>query len=80
MKFQVCLRKRESLILSPTTGKSLIAYMLIRHYLNVIDNNILIIVPTTSLVEQLYKDFKSYGYDVENNVSRNYLWLRDRGR
>ena len=37
-----------------------------------IDNNILIIVPTTSLVEQLYKDFKQYGFDVENNVSRNY--------
>ena len=50
--------------------------MLIRHYLNAIDNNILIIVPTTSLVEQLYKDFKSYGYDVENNVSRNYLVTR----
>tara|TARA_B100000424_G_C22931030_1_gene495305 strand:+ start:37 stop:1041 length:1005 start_codon:yes stop_codon:yes gene_type:complete len=29
-------------------------------------------VPTTSLVEQLYKDFKDYGYDVENNVSRKY--------
>jgi len=46
--------------------------MLVRHYLNMIDNNILIIVPTTSLVEQLYKDFKQYGFDVENNVSRNY--------
>ena len=67
------LENERGLILSPTaSGKSLIAYMLIRHYLNVIDNNILIIVPTTSLVEQLYKDFKSYGYDVENNVSRNY--------
>ena len=37
-----------------------------------IDNNILIIVPTTSLVEQLYKDFKDYGFDVENNISRKY--------
>ena len=47
--------------------------MLVRHYLNMINNNILIIVPTTSLVEvQLYKDFKDYGYDVENNVSRKY--------
>ena len=68
---QVCLENERNLILSPTaSNKSLIAYMLIRHYLNVIDNNILIIVPT-SLVEQLYKDFKSYNYDVENNVSRN---------
>ena len=37
-----------------------------------IDNNILIIVPTTSLVEQLYKDFKDYGFDVDKNVSRKY--------
>ena len=40
--------------------------------MNMIDNNILIIVPTTSLVEQLYKDFKDYGFDVENNISRKY--------
>ena len=46
--------------------------MLVRHYLNVIDNNILIVVPTTSLVEQLYKDFKDYGFNVEKNVSRKY--------
>ena len=40
--------------------------------MNMIDNNILIIVPTTSLVEQLYKDFKDYGFDVDKNVSRKY--------
>ena len=71
--FKFALENDRGLILSPTaSGKSLISYMLLRHYLNVIDNNILIIVPTTSLVEQLYKDFKQYGYDVENNVSRKY--------
>ena len=71
--FKYALKYNRGLILSPTaSGKSLIAYMLVRHYLNMIDNNILIIVPTTSLVEQLFKDFKSYGYDVEKNVSRNY--------
>ena len=70
--FQYALQYNRGLILSPTaSGKSLISYMLVRHYLNMI-NNILIIVPTTSLVEQLYKDFKDYGYDVENNVSRKY--------
>ena len=46
--------------------------MLCRHYMNMINNNILIIVPTTSLVEQLYKDFKDYGFNVEKNVSRKY--------
>ncbi len=71
--FQYALQYNRGLILSPTaSGKSLISYMLVRHYLNMINNNILIIVPTTSLVEQLYKDFKDYGYDVENNVSRKY--------
>ena len=71
--FRYALDYERGLILSPTaSGKSLISYMLVRHYLNMIDNNILIIVPTTSLVEQLYKDFKDYGFDVENNVSRNY--------
>jgi len=71
--FKYALDYERGLILSPTaSGKSLISYLLIRHYLNIIDNNILIIVPTTSLVEQLYKDFKDYGFDVENNVSRNY--------
>ena len=32
----------------------------------------LIIVPTTSLVEQMYKDFEDYGYDVEENCHRIY--------
>ena len=28
--------------------------------------------PTTSLVEQLFKDFKSYGYNSERNVHKIY--------
>ena len=71
--FKFALEHDRGMILSPTaSGKSLIIYMLCRHYMNMIDNNILIIVPTTSLVEQLYKDFKDYGFDVENNISRKY--------
>ena len=71
--FKFALEHDRGMILSPTaSGKSLIIYMLCRHYMNMIDNNILIIVPTTSLVEQLYKDFKDYGFDVERNVSRKY--------
>ena len=71
--FKFALEHNRGMILSPTaSGKSLIIYMLCRHYMNMIDNNILIIVPTTSLVEQLYKDFKDYGFDVDKNVSRKY--------
>ena len=71
--FKFALEYERGLILSPTaSGKSLIIYMLVRHYMNMINNNVLIIVPTTSLVKQLYKDFKDYGFDVETNVSRKY--------
>ena len=71
--FRYAIENERGLILSPTaSGKSLISYMLCRYYLNKINNNILIIVPTTSLVEQLYKDFIDYGFDSENNISRNY--------
>jgi superfamily II DNA or RNA helicase len=34
--------------------------------------DILIIVPTTSLVEQMYNDFKDYGYDVDRHCHRIY--------
>jgi superfamily II DNA or RNA helicase len=50
------------LLLSPTaSGKSLIIYLLARYY----DKKTIIIVPTTSLVEQLAKDFEEYGYDKD---------------
>ena len=46
-------------LLSPTgSGKSLIIYLLARYY----DTKTVIIVPTTSLVEQMTKDFQDYGY------------------
>ena len=56
------IKFRRKLLLSPTgSGKSLIIYALVRwHLLN--NRDILIIVPTVSLVEQLYKDFQDYGW------------------
>jgi superfamily II DNA or RNA helicase len=60
-----------SLLVSPTgSGKSLIIYTIVRWFLSTTNtNDVLIIVPTTSLVEQLYKDFGDYsefdnGFDV----------------
>lgn len=54
------VRKRRAVLLSPTaSGKSLIIYMLTRHY----NSNTLIIVPTTSLVHQMASDFEDYGFD-----------------
>ena len=56
------LAEGKRLLLSPTaSGKSLIIYMLLRHYIDADpDKKILIIVPTTSLVEQMYADFDDY--------------------
>jgi superfamily II DNA or RNA helicase len=71
------IKKNRCLLLSPTaSGKSLINYMITRFNLlrirNDHSNKVLIIVPTTSLVEQLWKDFKDYGYDSVKNVHRIY--------
>ena len=67
------LSNRQSLLLSPTaSGKSLIIYMAIRYYLSTYDEgNILLIVPTTSLVEQMYSDFGDYSQYDEWNVEED---------
>ncbi len=59
------LSKNRGMLISPTaSGKSLIIYALIRYYnLLLKDKKILILVPTTSLVEQMYSDFLDYGWD-----------------
>ena len=71
------LKFNRALLLSPTaSGKSFIIYSLIRYYTHLIkddtNNRILLIVPTTSLVEQMYSDFQEYGWDVEKNCHRLY--------
>ena len=58
--FTHAVRNNRSLLLSPTaSGKSLIIYLLSRWYES---ERVLILVPTTSLVEQMYSDFIDYGY------------------
>ena len=68
------LRFNRSLLLSPTaSGKSFIIYALIRYYTHLLKNKkCLLIVPTTSLVEQMYTDFESYGWNVKKNCHRLY--------
>ena len=71
------LKFNRALLLSPTaSGKSFIIYALIRYYSHLIkdeeNNRCLLIVPTTSLVEQMYTDFKSYGWNVEIHCHRLY--------
>lgn len=72
------LAEKRSLIISPTgSGKSLIIYLMMRWYLEEHDDSVLIVVPTTSLVEQMYKDFEEYSshddsFNVETEVHRIY--------
>jgi superfamily II DNA or RNA helicase len=60
------IERKRCLLLSPTgSGKSFIIYNLMRWYLDQHEKSVLIVVPTTSLVEQMYKDFEDYGFDVD---------------
>lgn len=55
-----CVNNNRGVLLSPTSsGKSLIIYLITRYYQQ-LGKKILIIVPTTSLVEQMAGDFQSY--------------------
>jgi superfamily II DNA or RNA helicase len=56
------LTRRQAMLISPTaSGKSMIIYLLLRYYLmHNTKRKVLIIVPTTSLVQQMYTDFKDY--------------------
>lgn len=57
--FSSAVEYGRKLLLSPTaSGKSLIIYLLTRWY----GLKTVVIVPTTSLVEQMSKDFEDYGY------------------
>ena len=63
MRFMV-LRFNRKLILSPTgSGKSLMIYSVVRFHVG-LRRKVLLVVPTTSLVEQMFKDFESYGWDA----------------
>lgn len=65
--FKHAIKKRRSLLLSPTaSGKSLMIYLICRYY----GLKTLLIVPTTSLVHQMYSDFEEYGFDSESNCHR----------
>ena len=67
---EALVRKR-GILLSPTgSGKSFIIYNIIRYWLSMLTDGVaypkagrvLIVVPTTSLVEQMHSDFLEYGW------------------
>jgi superfamily II DNA or RNA helicase len=66
------LRYNRKLLLSPTaSGKSLMIYCLVRYYVSK-EENILLVVPTTSLVEQMTKDFSDYGWNSDSFCHKIY--------
>jgi superfamily II DNA or RNA helicase len=67
---ETALIRTRAILLSPTgSGKSFIIYLIAKYWLNYLTtgfdypkaSKILLIVPTTSLVEQMYQDFIDYG-------------------
>ena len=72
--FMHCVKSDRALLLSPTSsGKSLVIYSLIRWYQQFLDNDkMLIFVPTTNLVTQMYGDFDDYSsHDKNWNVEKH---------
>jgi superfamily II DNA or RNA helicase len=66
------LKYNRKLLISPTaSGKSLMIYSIVRYFVDK-QKKILLVVPTTSLVEQMYKDFQDYGWDAETYCHRIY--------
>jgi len=71
---KLALENNKGILLSPTgSGKSFIVYLMVKYWLQYINESskALIIVPTTSLVEQLYQDFIDYG-QTEEDIHRIY--------
>ena len=68
------LESDRGLILSPTgSGKSFIIYALVRYYVKKFDvKKVLIVVPTTGLVEQMYNDFAEYGWFPDEHCHKLY--------
>jgi len=66
------LKHNRKLLISPTaSGKSLMIYSIVRYYESK-GQKILLVVPTTSLVEQMYKDFEDYGWDAASYCHKIY--------
>jgi superfamily II DNA or RNA helicase len=67
------VQAQRTVLVSPTaSGKSLIIYAIVRHALASGLKKGVLVVPTTSLVEQMVSDFKSYGWDVEASCHKVY--------
>ena len=70
------IARNRALLISPTaSGKSLVIYSLVRYY-HMMGLKTLILVPTTSLVEQMYSDFEDYGWSSGTYCQMRLICLR----
>jgi superfamily II DNA or RNA helicase len=66
------LKYNRKILLSPTaSGKSLMIYAVVRYHMDK-NRKILVVVPTTSLVDQLVSDFRDYGWNSESYCHKIY--------
>jgi superfamily II DNA or RNA helicase len=60
-----CLRyNRKTIVSATSSGKSYMIYALVRYYVTK-KKRVLVVFPTTSLIQQMYKDWIEYGWDAE---------------
>lgn len=65
--------QRKLIVSATASGKSLVIYILIQYLLKYFnDCKILLVVPRTSLVEQMFTDFEDYSTEIDWDVSEYY--------
>jgi hypothetical protein len=77
-----CLRyNRKTIVSATSSGKSYMIYALVRYYVTK-KKRVLVVFPTTSLIQQMYKDWIEYGWDAEkychmiySGQEKNPLWV-----
>lgn len=83
--YKALKNKRMTGLSATNSGKSAIIYTYIRFLLDVVKlNKILLLVPTTTLVEQMYNDFYDYSninkWDVSKNCQKIYSDIKKKDR
>ena len=68
--------ERQVFLSATNSGKSAIIYGMLRWFTQHTNRRYLLVVPTTALVEQMYKDFSEYaagtGWQIDKNVQKIY--------
>lgn len=72
--YQALTNKKGVLLSCTSSGKSLMIYGIMKYLINVKKKkHLLLIVPSVSLVEQMFSDFKEYGWEnIDNDVELLY--------